>query len=109
MCYVVFTCLWSLIWVQGARNYQFSSIFLAGKNIFILTYWPMGLYSNIKPIFDVKPMGFYAREYGTLRIVCNIELILHVIDVRTLAKSVHKCMCVLAWFKQIFTVVDIYK
>jgi len=24
----------------------------------------MGLYSNIKPIFDVKPMGFYAREYG---------------------------------------------
>ena len=25
----------------------------------------MGLYSNIKPIFDVKPMGFYAREYGT--------------------------------------------
>jgi len=65
VCYVVFTCLWSLIWVQGARNYQFSSIFLAGKNIFILTYWPMGLYSNIKPIFDVKPMGFYAREYGT--------------------------------------------
>ena len=26
----------------------------------------MGLYSNIKPIFDVKPMGFYAREYGNL-------------------------------------------
>ena len=26
----------------------------------------MGLYSNIKPIFDVKPMGFYAREYGTM-------------------------------------------
>ena len=26
----------------------------------------MGLYSNIKPIFDVKPMGFYAREYGNM-------------------------------------------
>jgi hypothetical protein len=30
----------------------------------VLTYKPMGLYSNITPIFDNKPMGFYARGYG---------------------------------------------
>ena len=40
----------------------------------VLTYKPMGLYSNITPIFDNTPMGFLARQYGKFTLYLSYDL-----------------------------------